>query len=305
MDMAIGFIGLGIMGRPMAANLLAAGQDLVVWNRSAPAAAHLASLGAATAVDVAEVFARSEVVLLMLAGERGVDATLPRGTEALADLVRGRTVVHLGTTSPSFSVALGREVVAGGGSYAEAPVWGSRPVAESGELVVMLAGDPAVRSRVAPLLAPLGRAVVETGPVGSALLTKLAVNLFLITQVTGLVEAFHFAAAHELDLEVLRRVVDEGPMASAVSRAKLAKLVAGDWAVQAGAADVLMNAELVVTAARQAGVATPLADAARELFAETVEGGWGDLDMVAVLAAVRGRSASPGGMEPGPRALRS
>jgi 3-hydroxyisobutyrate dehydrogenase len=305
MDMAVGFIGLGIMGRPMAANLLAAGQDLVVWNRSAPALDHLASLGASPAVDVAEVFERSAVVLLMLAGERGVDATLPRGTEELAGLVRGRTVVHLGTTSPSFSVALAREIEAAGGSYAEAPVSGSRPVAESGELVVMLAGEPAVRSRVAPILAPLGRSVVETGPVGSALLTKLAVNLFLITQVTGLVEAFHFAAAHELDLAVLQRVVDEGPMASTVSRAKLAKLVEGDWAVQAGAADVLMNAELVVSAARRAGVATPLADAARDLFAEAVDGGWGGLDMAAVLAAVQGRSLRPGGGEPVPRGLRS
>ena len=299
--MAVGFIGLGLMGRPMAANLLAAGQELVVWNRSAPAVAQLASLGARTASDVAEVFEHSDVILLMLAGEHGVDATLPRGTAELAGLVRGRTVVHLGTTSPSFSVALGREVEAAGGWYAEAPVSGSRPVAEAGELVVMLAGDPAVRSRVAPLLAPLGRAVVETGPVGSALLTKLAVNLFLITQVTGLVEAFHFAAAHQLDLEVLQRVLDEGPMASTVSRAKLAKLVAGDWAVQAGAADVLMNAELVVAAARGAGVATPLADAARDLFAETVDGGWGGLDMAAVLAAVRERSSRPGGAEPGPR----
>ena len=141
--MAVGFIGLGIMGRPMAANLLAAGQDLVVWNRSAPAVAHLASLGAAAAADVAEVFERSEAVLLMLAGGAGVDATLPRGTEELVGLVRGRTVVHLGTTSPAFSVALGREVEAAGGAYAEAPVSGSRPVAESGELVVMLAGEPA------------------------------------------------------------------------------------------------------------------------------------------------------------------
>ena len=94
-------------------------------------------------------------------------------------------------------------------------------------------------------------------------------------------------------------------MASTVARAKLAKLVAGDWSVQAAAADVLMNAELVVSAARQAGVATPLADAARDLFGETVEGGWGGLDMAAVLAAVRARSIRPGSREPGPRALRS
>ncbi|SDP16397.1 3-hydroxyisobutyrate dehydrogenase [Pedococcus dokdonensis] len=303
--MTLGFVGLGIMGLPMATHLLAAGQELVVWNRSRPAVDHLAGLGAHEATDLTELFERSDVVLMMLAGEHGVDATLPRGTDAFAELVAGRTLVHLGTTSPAFSVRLGEEVAGAGGWYAEAPVSGSRPVAEAGQLVVMLAGEPDVRARVAPLLAPLGRVVVETGPVGSGLLTKLAVNLFLITQVTGLVEAFHFAAAHDLDLDVLRRVVDEGPMASTVSRAKLAKLVAGDWAVQAGAADVLMNAELVVSAAHAAGVATPLAEAARDLFAETVDGGWGGLDMAAVLAAVRGRSTRQGGQEPWPRAVTS
>lgn len=301
--MVVGFVGLGVMGRPMAANLLAAGHELVVWNRSEPALIHLAGLGAVPATGVREVFDLAEVVLLMLAGEEGVDATLPRGTTAFTDLVRGRTVVHLGTTSAPFSVSLAREVEAAGGWYAEAPVSGSRPVAEAGQLVVMLAGEPEVRSRVAPLLAPLGRTVVETGPVGSALLTKLAVNLFLITQVAGLAEAFHFAAAHELDLGVFQRVLDEGPMASTVSRAKLAKLVAGDWEVQASAADVLMNAELVVAAGQRAGVATPMTDTARDLYAETVRDGWGGLDMAAVLAAVRNRSLRSGG--PGPRAVRS
>src|SRR5690349_7042240 len=117
--MAVGFIGLGIMGRPMATHLVVAGHDVVVWNRSRPAVEHLVGLGARSAVDVAEVFERSDVVLLMLAGEEGVDATLPRGSDRFADLVAGRTVVHLGTTSPAFSVRLGEEVHAAGGWYAE------------------------------------------------------------------------------------------------------------------------------------------------------------------------------------------
>ncbi|HET8766843.1 MAG TPA: NAD-binding protein [Pedococcus sp.] len=139
------------------------------------------------------------------------------------------------------------------------------------------------------MLQPLGRVVVETGG-GSALLTKLAVNLFLITQVTGLVEAFHFASEHGLDLDTFRRVVEEGPMVSTVARAKLGKLLDGDFEVQAGAADVLMNAELIVAAGRRADVATPVADVCRDLFAEAVAAGWGDLDMAVVLEAVRERS---------------
>ena len=288
--MVVGFVGLGVMGRPMALTLLGAGTDLVVWNRSPAAADELGRAGARVAGDVAEVFAAADVVLFMLASEEVLDRVLGRHTPRFDALVADRTVVHMGTTSPEFSVRLSRDVARAGGRYAEAPVSGSRPVAEAAQLVVMLAGDEAVRAAVSPVVQPLGRAVVETGGVGSALLTKLAVNLFLITQVTGLVEAFHFAAEHGLDLETFRRVVEEGPMASTVARAKLGKLLDGDYEVQAGAADVLMNAELIVAAGRRAGLATPVADVCRDLFAEAVADGWGDLDMAVVLEAVRERS---------------
>ena len=288
--MVVGFVGLGVMGRPMALTLLGAGTDLVVWNRSPAAADDLGRAGARVAGDVAEVFAAADVVLLMLASEEVLDRVLGRHTPRFDALVADRTVVHMGTTSPEFSVRLSRDVARAGGRYAEAPVSGSRPVAEAAQLVVMLAGDEAVRAAVSPVVQPLGRAVVETGGVGSALRTKLAVNLFLITQVTGLVEAFHFAAEHGLDLEAFRRVVEEGPMASTVARAKLGKLLDGDYEVQAGAADVLMNAELIVAAGRRAGLATPVADVCRVLFAEAVADGWGDLDMAVVLEAVRERS---------------
>ena len=288
--MVVGFVGLGVMGRPMALNLLRSGAELVVWNRSAAAAQELARAGARVARDVAEVFAAADVVLLMLASEDVLDSVLGRHTSRFAALVADRTVVHMGTTSPEFSLRLSRDVARAGGRYAEAPVSGSRPVAEAGQLVVMLAGDETVRAAVSPVLQPLGRVVVETGGVGSALLTKLAVNLFLITQVTGLVEAFHFAAEQGLDLDTFRRVVEEGPMVSTVARAKLGKLLDGDFEVQAGAADVLMNAELIVAAGRRADVATPVADVCRDLFAEAVAAGWGDLDMAVVLEAVRERS---------------
>jgi 3-hydroxyisobutyrate dehydrogenase len=288
--MVVGFVGLGVMGRPMALNLLRSGTDLVVWNRSPAAAEELGRAGARVAADVGEVFAAADVVLLMLASGEVLDTVLGRHTPRFDSLVADRTVVPMGTMSPDFSVRLARDVGKAGGRYAEAPVSGSRPVAEAAQLVVMLAGDEPVRAAVSPVLRPMGRAVVETGGVGSALVTKLAVNLFLITQVTGLVEAFHFASEHGLDLDTFRRVVEEGPMVSTVARAKLAKLLDGDYAVQAGTADVLMNAELIVAAGRRAGLATPVVDVCRGLFAEAVAAGWGDLDMAVVLEAVRERS---------------
>ena len=121
---------------------------------------------------------------------------------------------------------------------------------------------------------------------------KLAVNLFLITMVTGLAEAVHFAERHGLDLSRLLAVLDAGPMASAVSRGKALKLAGRDFAAQAAAADVLMNNRLVAAAAREAGLASPLLDVCHALFGETVDQGHGASDMIAVIRAIETRTAA-------------
>jgi 3-hydroxyisobutyrate dehydrogenase len=288
----VGFLGLGLMGEPMAANLQRAGTPLVVWNRTAARTDPFRDAGARVAGSAAEVFERAPVVLAMLADERAVDATLGRGSEHFARTVAGRTLVHMGTTAPAYSLGLEADVRAAGGRYVEAPVSGSRGPAQSGELVAMLAGEPGAVATVRPLLAPMCRQTVDCGPVPGALTMKLAVNLFLITMVTGLAEAAHFAGTHGLDLETFRAVLDAGPMASAVSRAKLAKLLAHDLSPQAAAADVLKNNELVAAAARAAGTASPLLDQCHALFGEAVAAGHGGEDMIAVIRAIETRTGA-------------
>lgn len=288
--MRVGFVGLGVMGRPMALNLARAGVPLVVWNRTLERCTPLREAGAEVAASPAEVFERADTVLLMLADEAAVDAVLGRGTPAFGTRLAGRTVVHMGTTSAEYSAALEKNVRAAGGAYAEAPVSGSRVPAEQGELVAMLAGEDPVLADVRPLLAPMCRESFDCGPVPGALLMKLAVNIFLITQVTGLTEAFHFADRHGLNRARFLDVLDAGPMASSVSRMKAPKLLARDFAVQAAATDVLKNNRLIAEAARAAGVASPLLDVCHALFEETVTGGHGDEDMVAVLRALEART---------------
>jgi 3-hydroxyisobutyrate dehydrogenase len=112
---------------------------------------------------------------------------------------------------------------------------------------------------------------------------KLAVNLFLITMVTGLAEAVQFAERSGLDLSMFRAVVDAGPMASKVSAVKLAKLVEGDYTVQASISDVLMNATLIHDAARSGAIASPLLDQCRDVLARTELLGHGQADMAAVI----------------------
>jgi 3-hydroxyisobutyrate dehydrogenase len=196
----------------------------------------------------------------------------------------------MGTTAPEYSAALAADVTAAGGRYVEAPVSGSRIPAEKGELVAMLAGDPDAVAEIRPLLAPMCRETVVCGAVPDALLMKLAVNLYLITMVTGLAEAAHFADRHGLDMERFVAILDAGPMASSVSRIKAGKLLARDFSVQAGVADVLKNNRLVADAARAAGIASPLLDECHSLFGETVARGYGHEDMAAVVRAIEART---------------
>jgi 3-hydroxyisobutyrate dehydrogenase len=286
----IGFIGLGTMGEAMALTLVRAGTRLLVWNRTRTKAEILAAAGAEVAREPADVFAHSETVFLMLVDGEAIDTVLDRGGTAFAALVTGRTVVHMGTTSPAYSRELEADIRSVGGYYVEAPVSGSRKPAEAGQLVAMLAGDADAIANARPLLTPMCRETMFCGPVPNALLMKLSVNLFLISLVTGLAEAVHFADRHGLDLNQLVAVLNAGPMASDVSRGKAPKLVARDFAVQATISNVLENNRLIADAAREAGVASPLLDVCHALYGETRALGFGDADMAAVLKAIEARS---------------
>jgi 3-hydroxyisobutyrate dehydrogenase len=288
--MKTGFIGLGAMGEPIALNMARSGIPLVVWNRTAGKADALLAAGARVVDSVGQVFDATDTVVLMLANEEAIDAVLQRGTPAFADLVRGHTLVQMGTVSPGYSSALERDVHAGQGQYVEAPVSGSKKPAEAGQLVAMLAGHASAIEAIRPLLEPVCRQSFECGPVPNASLMKLSVNVFLITMVTGLVEAFHFAERHALDLEQFAAVLDAGPMTSSVSRMKVSKLVSQDFALQAGITDVLKNNRLIAEAARKARIASPLLDVCHALYGETHALGLGNFDMVSVLRAIEARS---------------
>jgi 3-hydroxyisobutyrate dehydrogenase len=284
--MKVGFLGTGVMGSAMAGRLLDAGMDLVVWNRTAAKVHDLAARGAVVGGTPAEVIATCPTTLLMLADDRVTDEVLGRSTSAFPALVAGRCLVNTGTVPPAYSAGLAADVTRHGGTYVEAPVSGSRRPAEDGTLVVMLAGDDDALSALEPLLAPLSTRQVRCGVVPQALLTKLAVNIHLITLVTGLAEAFHFAGRHGLDLATVAAVMAAGPMTSQVSRMKADKLLAGDLSPQASVRDVLYNCRVIAHQAREAAVSAPLLDTCEQLFAQAERLGSGAEDMIGVIRAL-------------------
>ncbi|NNC13172.1 NAD(P)-dependent oxidoreductase [Planctomonas sp. JC2975] len=285
----VGFLGTGLMGEPMARNLLAAGVPLAVWNRSRAPLDRLVADGAHPARTVADLFASCDVVLMMLSTGAVIDEVLSHGTEEFGRLVRRKTLVYMGTVSPAYSADLERSVREAGGRYVEAPVSGSAEPARNRELVGMLAGEPSAVDSVRPLVDLMCVSSTVCGLVPAALTMKLAVNVFLISVVTGLAEAFRFAEANGLDPNQLRSIVDAGQMSSPISRVKTAKLVSGDLSPQASISDVLKNCELVEASAMSAGVPVDLVSTSRSLFESAAARGDGRLDMVAVLGGLGDR----------------
>lgn len=287
----IGFIGLGVMGQPMALNLAASGTPLVVWNRTIERVQPLRAASADVADSVDALFRRSSTVLMMLVNPAVTDAVLGRGTDEFAARVAGHLIISTGSTPPEYSRSLAEDIRSAGGRFVEAPVSGSRKPAEAGELIALLGGDPLDVAEAEPLLAPMCRKIIHCGPVGHGLLMKLAINHYLVISIAGLAEAVHFGERHGLDLAVLTDALNSGQLASGITHAKLPKLVDREFSVQAATEDGLANVRLVAGAARQLGLSTPLLDLSGALYEEAVRLGNARIDMSSVIDAFAAREA--------------
>ncbi|KAM0737796.1 hypothetical protein ACQRIT_007800 [Beauveria bassiana] len=289
--MRVGFMGLGFMGTPMALNL-AQKFPLTVWNRTAAkyepfrrSTSATAAAATAAAVTIADspagVLRQSDVIFTMLFNEAAYRSVL--FDPDFIDALRGKTLINTSSVSVAFSRYLDEQVRRAGGRFLEMPVSGSRVPAEQGQLVGMLAGDGDEARRVAPLLAAMTKSAVYCGAeIGMGLRTKFATNLFLITMTAGLAESMNLARAQGVDVDAFGRVLDAGPMASAYSKLKVAKMIAEDWSPQAAMRDCYNLTELVQEAAGEVGAQTPLMTVCNALYRDAVERGFGGDDMIAI-----------------------
>jgi 3-hydroxyisobutyrate dehydrogenase len=227
----------------------------------------------------------------MLQHAAAIDEVLDRGSNAFERHAAGRILVNMGTVSPAYSAELARDVEAAGGHYIECPVSGSRGVAQTGDLVALAAGDETSMAAIEPLLRLMTAHVFHCGAIPSALRTKLAVNLFLITLVTGLAEGVNFARGLGIKAGLFRDIIGAGPMASPVALVKLDKLLASDLTPQAAIRDVLFNCDLIHAEAQRLLIGTPMLDVCRDLLKNAVDMGEDNQDMIGVIAAISRRTA--------------
>ncbi len=210
----VGFIGLGIMGQPMAGHILKAGHPLTVYNRTRAKTEALASHGARVAGSPAEVASRAEVIITMVTASADVEEVVggPRGV--IEGLRPGSVVVDMSTVSPETERRLDGKLRARGGALVDAPVSGGDVGARNATLAIMAGGDPEAVERVRPILQVLGRAVTPCGPVGSGQVAKLCNQILVSVNLLAVSEAILFARKNGLDPRVMIEAVQGGAAGS-------------------------------------------------------------------------------------------
>ncbi|RDW62948.1 NAD(P)-dependent oxidoreductase [Aspergillus mulundensis] len=293
--MKIGFIGLGVMGTPMALNL-SRRFPLTVWNRTASKYPPFRQAGAMVAETPQELAESSEVIFTMLFNDTSFESIL---TSSFKNALRGKILVNTSSVSVEYSRYLAEEAQKSGARFIEMPVSGSKVPAEQGQLVGMVAGDEVVANQVKSIVQPaMVKEAIYCGSIGSGLKTKYAVNLYLITMSAGLAESMALARAQGLNIKAFGQVLDAGPMASAYSKLKIAKMISRDYSPQAAVKDCYNLTQLITSAAQDVDAETPLIQLSASLYHKALTQQLGDLDMIA-LEKILGNSMAE---EPGMRA---
>jgi 3-hydroxyisobutyrate dehydrogenase len=225
----VGFLGLGIMGAAMARNLLKAGYDLAVWNRTAAKAEALGQEGAAVAASPAELAARSDVVVICVSDTPDVEEVLFGAEGAAHGLRPGSLVVDCSTISPSQTRAFAARLAEKGVSMLDAPVSGGSEGAARGTLSIMVGGDAGQVERVMPILQAMGKSIVHVGPNGAGQMVKLVNQILVANSMLAVGEAFLFAHAGGLDLEKMLKAVEGGAAGSWTLSNRGPQIIHRDW----------------------------------------------------------------------------
>lgn len=302
----VGFIGLGTMGGPMAANLARAGVRLVVHDLDAGAARTLAETGGAQVVDSpAEVAARSRVLFTCLPDDAAVRGCYlgPRGVVEGGN--RGLVSCDCSTVSPEVTVEIHQALEARGITHLDTPMLGSQPQAVAGEIFFIVGGDESALEVVAPYLAVMGKRHMYVGPPGSGNRIKLIHNGLAAVMAVAVAEALATCVQAGVDPYVFSEVVRQGGgMAySTYFERRARRILDGDFTPTFMAQLMLKDARLALEQARRVKVPAPLLEEAARTYEEAVAAGWGREDFSAVTHVIERRigrrlgrtDAGPGG----------
>jgi len=277
--MQVAFLGMGIMGRPMASNLVKAGHTVTVWNRTPGKDVE----GARTAASPATATQGAEVVWMCVSDTKAVESVLfgPQGVEEA--MREGMIVVDSSTISPSATRKFAERTRARGAHYVDAPMTGSKAGAESGTLIFMVGGDEADVESLKPLFAATGKLFFRMGETGKGQAAKLAMNLQIALIYEGFAEALTLATKLGVDAEALLSVVQASMVHSGVVEYKAPFVLKRDFSAYFPLRLMHKDIRLALDSAKEARVKLPGLETIEEIYEMATEDGHADLDYAATL----------------------
>lgn len=284
--MRLGFIGLGVMGRPMALHLLSAGHTLTVWSRRPESAAPLLAAGARSVTTLAELGERSSVVFTMVTGSADVEALVlgEAGKPGLiAGMAPGSILVDCSTIAPASARHLGKCLAERGLAFLDAPVSGGGQGAIEANLAIMAGGEAAVLEQVRPLLSCFGKRIVHVGPQGAGQVAKACNQMIMVAAIEALAEAFLLSTAGGVAPERLKAALTAGAAASRVLEVMGERMVRRDFSAGIEARLHHKDFGLLLEAARRSGVALPLAAQVGQQLNALMASGYGHGDTSSLL----------------------
>jgi 2-hydroxy-3-oxopropionate reductase len=290
----IGFIGLGIMGGPMAANLVKAGFDVTGYNLTRPQVDTLIGVGGRGADDVAGAVRDADIVVTMVPDSPDVEAVTSGEDGIFANAEKGTLYIDMSSIRPDVSARVAERGLEAGLRVLDAPVSGGEVGAIEASLSIMVGGEAADFEAAKPVLDAVGKTVVHVGPAGAGQTVKAANQLIVAGNIELVAEAIVFLEAYGVDMKAALEVLGGGLAGSTVLARKGASMLAGEF--NPGFRLQLHNKDLgiVQSAAREAGVVIPLGAVVSELVAAMVARGDGGLDHSGLLKLVRELSGRPG-----------
>jgi 3-hydroxyisobutyrate dehydrogenase-like beta-hydroxyacid dehydrogenase len=288
----VAFLGLGIMGEPMAANLVRAGYEVTVWNRSPRKAEQFAGTydvkHASTPAEAAEA---SDVTITMVPDVPEVEDVLFGNRGAAQGMRRGALAIDMSTIAPEASVRFGERLQNDGIGFLDAPVTGSRPRAEDGTLTIMAGGTETDFERARPVLEAMGKLVVHVGPQGHGSTVKLLNNTTAAVNALAVAEALTAARRAGVDPGKLREVMAAGSGGSAMLDLKAGPMLEHDFAPLFKLAHMLKDVRHTLTEADRLGVEMNLGRQAEQTYSRADRKGLGEQDFAAVVEVVEEASA--------------
>ncbi|GAB3827876.1 NAD(P)-dependent oxidoreductase [Pontibacter rugosus] len=283
--MKVGFIGLGIMGSRMAANLQKAGHELVVYNRTQSKADELVNNGATRATSPTDLAKQCDVVITMLSTPEAVEE-VAFGEDGFVDSLPENSLwVNCSTVNPSFTVKMAKQTTKQGHRYLDAPVSGSLVPAEKGDLIFLIGGEAADVQQVQELLDVMGKETVHVGAHGTGAGMKMANNMMLAQAMASFAEALKLGTAMGISEEMLCKTLLGGPAAAPFLKLKQPKLLDRNFSPEFPLEWAHKDLHLASVTAYEQNIALPSLQATKEVFGQVKEQGFGEEDLAAVYRA--------------------